>query len=146
HIPGQQNPADLPSRGISVQDLVHNDMWFNGPSFLRLPNLNPEPMVCSLQNPQGDAFNPSIGISKLSQNMSMVCSLRKPKGDVSTPSMDRSHNINMSSYLRRESTVVNLSNDNSTVENIVKSYSLSSWNKLRRHTAWWKRLWCHILK
>ncbi|CAG7821789.1 unnamed protein product [Allacma fusca] len=78
--------------------------------------------------------------------MSMVCSLRKPKGDVFTPSMDRSHNINMSPYLRRESTVVNLSNDNSTVENIVKRYSLSSWNKLRRHTAWWKRLWCHILK
>ena len=32
--PGSLNPADLPSRGISAQELSSESLWFNGPEFL----------------------------------------------------------------------------------------------------------------
>ena len=32
--PGSLNPADLPSRGISAQELSNKSLWFNGPDFL----------------------------------------------------------------------------------------------------------------
>jgi hypothetical protein len=32
--PGSLNPADLPSRGISAQELSNKSLWFNGPEFL----------------------------------------------------------------------------------------------------------------
>ena len=31
--PGVENPADIPSRSCTAADLVHNDLWWNGPSF-----------------------------------------------------------------------------------------------------------------
>ncbi|XP_074649031.1 uncharacterized protein LOC141904344 [Tubulanus polymorphus] len=34
HIPGCMNPADVCSRGSSASELVANDEWLNGPSFL----------------------------------------------------------------------------------------------------------------
>ena len=34
HVPGVQNPADMISRGISPQDVIHNDFWWYGPSWL----------------------------------------------------------------------------------------------------------------
>lgn len=33
--PGVENPADIPSRSCMAADLVHNDLWWNGPSFLK---------------------------------------------------------------------------------------------------------------
>lgn len=33
HVPGQDNLADLPSRGISTEDLIKNDLWWHGPSW-----------------------------------------------------------------------------------------------------------------
>ena len=33
--PGVENPADIPSRSCTAADLVHNDLWWNGPSFLK---------------------------------------------------------------------------------------------------------------
>ena len=46
HISGQENPADLASRGMSAANLVKSDLWFHGPSFLHkqtleLGNLTP---------------------------------------------------------------------------------------------------------
>ena len=35
HCPGQLNPADLPLRGLSGEDLTCNKIWWNGPSFLQ---------------------------------------------------------------------------------------------------------------
>ena len=34
HVPGSQNPADLPSRGVSLDVLKFSDLWWNGPPFL----------------------------------------------------------------------------------------------------------------
>lgn len=36
HIPGDQNPADIVSRGASVTDLLKSSLWFNGTEFLLL--------------------------------------------------------------------------------------------------------------
>lgn len=34
HCPGRENPADLPSRGVSVKDLLQNPLWLSGPEWL----------------------------------------------------------------------------------------------------------------
>lgn len=34
HCPGKTNPADLPSRGLSIKELVNSSLWFNGPDWL----------------------------------------------------------------------------------------------------------------
>ncbi|KAF0314254.1 Methionine-R-sulfoxide reductase B1-A [Amphibalanus amphitrite] len=34
HIPGTENPADLPSRGVKLEDLKHISLWWEGPPFL----------------------------------------------------------------------------------------------------------------
>jgi len=38
YCPGAKNPADLPSRGLSGEELVENSLWWNGPEFLRTPD------------------------------------------------------------------------------------------------------------
>ena len=35
HCSGTDNPADLPSRGVSVAELQHNPLWLNGPDWLQ---------------------------------------------------------------------------------------------------------------
>lgn len=37
HVPGEMNPADLLSRGRSVDQLTTDEIWWNGPKFLQLP-------------------------------------------------------------------------------------------------------------
>lgn len=34
HIPSEQNPADVASRGVTPQELVQHSIWWNGPEFL----------------------------------------------------------------------------------------------------------------
>ena len=36
HCPGNVNPADLPSRGLTASDLIKADLWWEGPRFLKL--------------------------------------------------------------------------------------------------------------
>lgn len=35
HVKSENNPADCASRGLKPSELVNNDLWFNGPRFLR---------------------------------------------------------------------------------------------------------------
>ncbi|XP_058456942.1 uncharacterized protein LOC131434295 [Malaya genurostris] len=37
HVAGKQNPADLVSRGVEVDDFLSNKLWTNGPDWLVLP-------------------------------------------------------------------------------------------------------------
>lgn len=43
HVPGEENPADAPSRGISAEDLSHSSMWWHGPKWLSDPNYTANP-------------------------------------------------------------------------------------------------------
>lgn len=36
HCAGPENPADLPSRGLSVAELSDSELWWNGPRFIKL--------------------------------------------------------------------------------------------------------------
>ena len=35
HCPGELNPADLPTRGVSGKQLVDNELWWQGPVFFK---------------------------------------------------------------------------------------------------------------
>ena len=37
HCPGELNPADLPSRGLTARQLSNSSKWWNGPTFLYCP-------------------------------------------------------------------------------------------------------------
>jgi len=34
HCPGVYNPADLPSRGVTADELINSQIWWNGPDFM----------------------------------------------------------------------------------------------------------------
>nr|XP_040241612.2 uncharacterized protein LOC120961699 isoform X1 [Anopheles coluzzii]XP_049461104.1 uncharacterized protein LOC125906417 isoform X1 [Anopheles coluzzii]XP_049463243.1 uncharacterized protein LOC120950902 isoform X1 [Anopheles coluzzii]XP_049464286.1 uncharacterized protein LOC125907234 isoform X1 [Anopheles coluzzii] len=38
HVPGQQNPADLVSRGMTAPDFIKSSIWISGPAWLALPS------------------------------------------------------------------------------------------------------------
>ncbi len=37
HVPGTENPADLATRGMTLEELEKSDFWFCGPAFLKKP-------------------------------------------------------------------------------------------------------------
>ncbi|CAG9114803.1 unnamed protein product [Plutella xylostella] len=41
HVAGKQNPADMLSRGLALDELQAADMWWSGPEYLRDNNFNP---------------------------------------------------------------------------------------------------------
>ena len=44
HVPTKENPADVASRGTSVQELINNSLWWKGPDFLHR-----ETIICPQQ-------------------------------------------------------------------------------------------------
>ncbi len=34
HCPGEDNPADLPSRGVKPTDLARSELWLHGPMWI----------------------------------------------------------------------------------------------------------------
>ncbi len=59
HCPGTDNPADLPSRGLTPTELALKGLWINGPKWLREKNTNqpfeeiPMPEECSYYGVEG---------------------------------------------------------------------------------------------
>jgi len=47
HVPGDQNPADPASRGISAAALLNHPLWLHGPPFLYTEELPPQPYTQS---------------------------------------------------------------------------------------------------
>ena len=37
YVPTKQNPADFRTRGLTVSELAHSEMWWKGPTFLAFP-------------------------------------------------------------------------------------------------------------
>ena len=79
HVDGKENPADLATRGMLLDDLKSNDLWFNGPSFLQsnmdlkasvpqLDNVNDEDLEIKRSNVYVNISLPSSILSTL-QNL-----------------------------------------------------------------------------
>ena len=49
HCPGKDNPADLPSRGISTIELQSSRIWLHGPTWL--PTISPKPQSEEMNMP-----------------------------------------------------------------------------------------------
>jgi len=43
HVPGEQNPADCASRGISASNFLNHPLWLHGPPFLLTDEIPPQP-------------------------------------------------------------------------------------------------------
>jgi len=48
HVPGDQNPADSASRGISADCFLRNPLWLYGPPFLMTDDIPPQPYQQSI--------------------------------------------------------------------------------------------------
>ena len=68
HCPSKENPADLPSRGLTPGELATNQLWKHGPEWLRNPKLScvttsletvPESCLAELKAP------PKVGVHSL---------------------------------------------------------------------------------
>lgn len=55
HVRGEQNPADMISRGLLPDEIVINRMWWHGPEFLMLPE-NHWPVSIVSVDPEEPAF------------------------------------------------------------------------------------------
>ncbi|XP_039304386.1 uncharacterized protein LOC113004841 [Solenopsis invicta] len=44
HVPSEENPADLLSRGVAIQELEISDLWWHGPNWIKRDDRCPEHM------------------------------------------------------------------------------------------------------
>ncbi|XP_043206566.1 uncharacterized protein LOC122372946 [Amphibalanus amphitrite] len=56
HVRGQDNPADLGTRGMSMTALEKCDLWWRGPTFLRQ---GPDARICCGPTDEADSLQPS---------------------------------------------------------------------------------------
>ncbi|CAG7829316.1 unnamed protein product, partial [Allacma fusca] len=148
HVPGTLNPADLPSCGISGQELQQSSRWFNGPDFLQTYAIQmpPQPVDPSRKVPLGNACTSTTGYQNLSSSADSP--RRDPQGDVYTPSVDI-HCISFASTNASthpgvpEIAVAHLATTSSAT---IIANKYSNFNRLLRHTVWWNRLWSFFLK
>ena len=67
HVPTDQNPADILSRGAKAINLVNNDLWWHGPKFLKTENWphDPVPHRPHVHLPEETALSRMVGIFTL---------------------------------------------------------------------------------
>ncbi|XP_055632898.1 uncharacterized protein LOC129773321 [Toxorhynchites rutilus septentrionalis] len=53
HVAGKQNPADLVTRGMTVNNFLGSDLWHHGPTWLKLPEAE-WPVISQQQNAPED--------------------------------------------------------------------------------------------
>ncbi|CAG7729821.1 unnamed protein product, partial [Allacma fusca] len=142
HVPGIDNPADLPSRGIDVDDLLQSTLWFHGPMFLLHHWTPPTPVEPSRKVPLGDAYTPTTGIAS---PQSTGFNSEEPQGNYYTASVDNIPTQGPNGTLSDDQNVVvaNIAIHRSALP-IIEDYS--DINRLLRHTVWWSRFWKFILK
>ena len=69
----KENPADLASRGCTMDELVNNNLWWNGPKWLQKPNSTPPYEQERLDNPNEEAFQTDSSL----QEWNKECHLSK---------------------------------------------------------------------
>ena len=69
----KENPADLASRGCTMDELVNNNLWWNGPEWLQKPNSTPPYEQERLDNPNEEAFQKDSSL----QEWNRECHLSK---------------------------------------------------------------------
>lgn len=52
HVPSKENPADLATRGISLEELIMSKLWWHGPQFLKNTSLDQFDDCCQIDNHQ----------------------------------------------------------------------------------------------
>ena len=53
HVGSKMNPADIASRGSSLEKLSHNNLWLHGPTFIKEETLGPQTHIDMTTVPQG---------------------------------------------------------------------------------------------
>ncbi|PIC22645.1 hypothetical protein B9Z55_016624 [Caenorhabditis nigoni] len=70
HVPGKINPADLVSRGCSLEELRSSEIWWKGPSYLQQQEKLPiresslQQAMCHVAITQPDVMEPIIDVSR----------------------------------------------------------------------------------
>ena len=77
HIPGTENPADLPSRGISARKLLNHPLWLQGPSIIREtkfePNFNLSSNSVQIEDsPVGEFINNCSSLTRMKRVVAWI--------------------------------------------------------------------------
>ena len=79
YVPTKLNPADVASRGISASDFLNCTIWWNGPSFLQLPEHEwPEKKLDQLHKTDGELKPKKV---KTSTEKTFIAVNRSQNGD-----------------------------------------------------------------
>lgn len=80
HVPGEQNPADIASRGCSLQTICVCDLWWHGPIWLQQPKSTLSRFNSNISSSDSSDYNALNYLEKV-----MIKVFEKEKRNVSPP-------------------------------------------------------------